>query len=211
VTIVGVASDAKYSSLRQEPPATVYRPIAQTSAISAATYAIRGTASQAALIAAATAAATAIEPTMRLSFESLSDQVAHSLTREQLLAVLSAFFGGLTLLLATIGVYGIMAYGVNRRRNEFGIRIAVGATPVQVIRLVSGEMARVLAAGLVIGGLIAMASTRVLRTFLYGVEPTDPAAFAGAIVILGVVAVCATLAPALRASRVDPVRALREE
>jgi predicted permease len=210
ITVVGVVENAKYWSLREKPPAIVYRPFAQT-LNSSPTYALRTTAEPSSLVAAVTSAGAAVEPRIRLSIRTLSQQVAGSLTREQLLALLSTFFGGLALLLATIGVYGIMAYGVSRRRNEFGIRIAVGATPRQVIGLVTRDMMVMMGSGLLIGSAIALASTRMIRSFLYGVSPTDPWALGGSVLVLILVACMASTVPALRASRVDPVFALRDE
>jgi ABC-type antimicrobial peptide transport system permease subunit len=210
ITVVGLVGDSRYWSLRREPPPTIYRAYAQSIGTSPR-YGVRSTTDPAALIPAVTALAAQVEPRMRLSMWTLTDQIDRSLTREQLLALLSTFFGALTLLLATIGVYGIMAYGVSRRRNEFGIRIAVGATPAQVVRLVSREMAMMIGAGLAVGAALAFASTRLIRSFLYGVGPTDPWIIGGSIVVLAVAACVATVTPALRASRVDPVFALREE
>jgi ABC-type antimicrobial peptide transport system permease subunit len=138
-------------------------------------------------------------------------QVAESLNRERLLATLSGFFGGLALLLATIGLYGVMSYSVARRRNEIGIRMALGAQQSRVLRMVLGEVTLVVIGGLVVGVGAAIATTRLVATFLYGLQANDPVTVALAVVMLGAVAALAGYLPARRASKLDPMVALREE
>jgi ABC-type antimicrobial peptide transport system permease subunit len=128
-----------------------------------------------------------------------------------MLAVLSALFGGVALLLSMLGLYGVMAYAVARRRNEIGVRIALGADRGRVLRLVLGDAGRVVATGVAIGVATAMALGTLVRSFLFGVEPTEPTILAIAVVLLGGVAIVAGLVPAVRAARMDPVAALREE
>jgi predicted permease len=210
VTVIGIVNDAKYSSLRQKPPATVYEALEQLEPFSPS-FGLRTSVDPAALTTTVTAVATSVEPRVRLRVWTLSDQLRGSLTRERMLALLSTFFGGLTLLLATMGVYGILAYEVSRRRNEFGIRIAVGATPSRLVSLVSLEIGKLVGVGLAAGGAIAFASTRFIRSFLYDMTPTDPWVLGASVALLIGVACVAGLTPALRASRVDPVFALREE
>jgi ABC-type antimicrobial peptide transport system permease subunit len=115
------------------------------------------------------------------------------------------------LLLSMLGLYGVMAYAVARRRNEIGVRIALGADRARVLRLVLGDAGRVVATGVVIGVATAMALGTLVRSFLFGVEPTEPTILAIAVVLLGGVAIVAGLVPAVRAARMDPVAALREE
>jgi ABC-type antimicrobial peptide transport system permease subunit len=124
---------------------------------------------------------------------------------------LSGFFGALALLLATIGLYGVMSYNVARRRNEIGIRMALGAEQSRVMRMVFGEIALVVCAGLVAGLCAALAATRLVSSFLYGLKATDPATLALSAVVLAGVAAVAGYVPARRASRLDPMVALREE
>jgi len=129
----------------------------------------------------------------------------------RLLATLSGFFGALALGLAVIGLYGVMSYNVARRRNEIGIRMALGAEQARVLRMVLGEVAILLAAGLALGLAVAVFSTRLLAGFRYRLEPNDPTTLVTACVVLAVSAVVAGLLPARRAANLDPMTALREE
>jgi putative ABC transport system permease protein len=146
-----------------------------------------------------------------LEFKTLSLQVDESLSRERLLATLAGFFGGLALLLAMIGLYGVMSYNVTRRRNEIGIRMALGAEPGRVLRMVMEEVAVLIGSGLAIGLGAAIATTRFVESFLYGMKPNDPWTLSLAAAVLALVAILAGLLPARRASRLDPMNALREE
>jgi putative ABC transport system permease protein len=124
---------------------------------------------------------------------------------------LSGFFGGLALLLATIGLYGVMSYNVARRRNEIGIRMALGAEQARVLRMVLGEVGILVFIGLAVGIVAALATTRFIQSFLYGLAPNDPWVLGSAAAVLALVALIAGYLPALRASRLDPMTALREE
>ena len=150
-------------------------------------------------------------PRASLQVTTLERQVSESLTRERVLATLSGFFGGLALLLAMIGLYGIMSYSVTRRRNEIGIRIALGAAQSRVVRLVLGEVGRVVAIGLALGAAGALAATRMVASLLYGVAPNDAPTLVVSALLLAAVAGIAGFLPARRAARLDPVTALREE
>jgi ABC-type antimicrobial peptide transport system permease subunit len=119
--------------------------------------------------------------------------------------------GALALLLAVIGLYGMMSYDVNRRRNEIGIRKALGAADPALWRMVVREAARLIVMGVVIGAVIAVASTRLMNAFLFGLTATDPTTFVAAAVILGGAGIVAAFLPAWRASRMSPMAALREE
>jgi ABC-type antimicrobial peptide transport system permease subunit len=137
--------------------------------------------------------------------------VDESLSRERLPATLSGFFGGLALLLAAIGLYGVMSYNVARRNNEIGIRMALGAEQSRVLRMVLGEVAILIGVGLVIGLGTAIGTTRFVESFLYGTKPNDPLTLFLAAGVLALVAALAGFLPARRASLLDPVTALREE
>jgi putative ABC transport system permease protein len=125
--------------------------------------------------------------------------------------LLLAAFAGVALLLAATGIHGLLSYSVARRRHEIGIRMALGAGRGAVLALIVRDGALVIGAGLICGLAGALALTRLLRAFLFGVTPTDPTAFLAVAAVLSVVAMAATLAPARRAARVDPLTALRSE
>ncbi|MDQ6828002.1 MAG: ABC transporter permease [Gemmatimonadota bacterium] len=212
IEIVGIVEDAKYKSLRDPAPPTVYLALSQDSTPSPyLTYDVRAATSTAAIAPAVRNAMLAVSPAVSLNFTSFARQVDESVAREKLLATLSTFFGGLALLLATIGLYGVMSYNVARRRNEIGIRMALGAARARVMRMVLGEVALLVGIGVALGLVFALASSRLLTVFLYGMAPNDPATIAGAVLLSVLVAVVAGYLPARRASRVDPMLALREE
>jgi ABC-type antimicrobial peptide transport system permease subunit len=142
---------------------------------------------------------------------SLSDHIGRSLVQQKLVARLATFFGLLALLLACVGLYGVMSYGVARRTNEIGIRMALGARGRSVLWLVLREGLVLVAIGLVIGLVAASALTRTAESLLYELKPNDPLTIALATVLLAAVALLAGYLPARRASRVDPMVALRDE
>jgi putative ABC transport system permease protein len=217
VEIVGVVKDAKYESLREDIPPTAYRAESQDRPGMAApspftNFELRSVAGAPAdLIPSVKASMEEVNRDIPLQFTTLATQVDESLTRERLLATLSGFFGALALLLATIGLYGVMAYNVARRRNEIGIRMALGAEQARVLRMVLGEVALLIAIGLVIGLCAALATTRFVASFLYGIKSNDPWTLSLAAGVLALVAALAGFLPARRASRLDPMTALREE
>jgi ABC-type antimicrobial peptide transport system permease subunit len=152
-----------------------------------------------------------VNGSISIRYRTLEAQLDASLARERLLAMLSGIFGGLALLLAVVGLYGTMAYSVARRRNEIGIRIALGAARTRVMRLVLGEAGRLVGAGLLLGGAAALAATRWVAPFLFDLTPTDPATWAISALALAAVSVTACALPAWRAARLDPNAVLRAE
>jgi len=146
-----------------------------------------------------------------VQFQTLPGMVRASLMRERLMATLSGLFGALAALIATIGLYGVMEYMVARRRNEIGIRMALGADRRDVVTMVMREAAVLLAAGVIVGLVMAVIAARTATTLLFGLKPGDPATLALAAAGLGAVAMLASYLPALRASRLEPTEALREE
>lgn len=157
------------------------------------------------------AAVAEVSPLMGLEFRSFSSQIDESLLRERLMATLSLGFGLLAGTLATLGLYGVIAYMVARRRSEIGVRMALGADRGRVIALVLREAATLIAAGLAIGGLLAVWTGRTAATLLYEVKPYDAISIAGSAALLTLVAMAAAFVPARRAAAVDPMNALREE
>jgi predicted lysophospholipase L1 biosynthesis ABC-type transport system permease subunit len=141
----------------------------------------------------------------------IARQLDQGLTRDRLVAYLAAAFGLLALLLAWVGLYGVLSYAVATRTSEIGVRMAIGATPANVLRLVITDGMRVTVAGIAVGAAAAVAGTRFIQTLLFGITPTDPTTYAAVSLTLIVVALIASFLPALRAARVDPITALRAE
>ena len=176
-----------------------------------ANFLLRASGPAASLIPSVKAAVGEVNLDISLQFRTLALQLDESLGRERLLATLSGLFGALALALAVIGLYGVMSYNVARRRNEIGIRMALGAEQSRVLRMVMGEAAILIVAGLALGLAGAIYGTRFLASFLYRLEPNDPTTLAAACVILVASAAVAGFLPARRAANLDPMTALREE
>ncbi len=210
--IVGYVQDAVYRSLRAPVPPTMYVPIAQQKeAPSGISISVRAGGGSPALLTKSVAAALgAVNPDITMTFRLLAEQVNSSLIQERVVAIMSGFFGGLALLLAGLGLYGVTSYAVNRRRTELGIRMALGAAPAGVIGLVLRRVGILVAAGVVVGGVISWLLARFVSTLLYGLEPHDPVTLAAATVLLGAIGALAGWLPARRASRIDPAQVLRE-
>jgi predicted permease len=212
IQIIGVVGDTKYQSLREETQPVLYYPSRQDTTLGPFTnLEIRTEGSPSTLIPAIKRAFAEINPRISLDFISLDQQLSESLTMTRTIATLSGFFGGLALLLAIIGLYGIMAYGVARRRNEIGLRIALGAARSRVVRMVLSEVGRMVAVGVALGVVLALAAMRWIASFLYGVTPTDPRTLVASGSLLLLVALLAAAKPAWRAAGLDPVAALRED
>ena len=152
-----------------------------------------------------------MSPEIDLEFRPFSDILRDGLLRERLMASLSAFFGFLAALLAMVGLYGVVSFMVVRRRNEIGVRMALGATRRDILLLVLREAGTLLAVGLAIGIVLAIGAATLARSLLFGLKPSDPATIAMAAVGLAAVAIAASLLPAHRAATLDPVTALRDE
>ena len=213
-TVVGIVGDAVYGSIREPVQPTIYFPLAQWDGpimLSVYFIAVRSLADSPVLLSRSVRAAlTAVNPDLKLTFYPLADQVNESLAQDRLVAMLSGFFGGLALLLAGLGLYGVTAYAVNRRRAEIGIRMALGAAPASVVRLVLSRVTRLVGIGVVIGTGVSLWASKFVATLLYGLEPRDPITLVGAALVLGTVGVAAGWLPAYRASRIDPAEVLRE-
>jgi len=210
--VVGVVADAKYRSLREATLPTAFLPIAQAGPGPPwFVLEVLAEGPPSALTAAVASAVAEVDGSLSLEFNTMAAQVDASLRRERLLATLSGFFGALALLLAMVGLYGTLSYGVARRRREMGIRLALGAQRARMLRMVLGEVGWMVGIGVVIGTLAALAGMRLVASFLFGVTPSDPVTLVVSALLLAAVAVAAGAAPAWRASRLDPMAALREE
>jgi predicted permease len=211
VEIVGIVHDAKYNNLREDAKPLFFLPFAQMTR-SLRALEVR-TAQPSAAIAGPVREALAgvTKDIMIRGVSTLAEQVDASLAAEQLLLRLCVVFGALALLLACVGLYGVIAYSVAQRTAEIGVRVALGATPASVMRGVLRETMVLVVAGVAIGIPAALASSSLLVSFLFGITPRDPATFAGAAAILLSSAALAAAIPAVRAARVDPIVALRYE
>jgi len=211
IEIVGVARDSKYVDLRTATEATVYLPYRQ-GVPRFATFIVRTSVDPLTMAGSIRDAVREVDSNLPL-FEvtTQSRRADESLTQERLFATLSSFFGLLALLLACIGLYGVMSYGVARRTNEIGIRMAMGATAVRVTRMVMRETMIVVLIGVAIGLGAALAGTRLIASMLFGLMATDPVTIIAAAALMVGVASVAGYLPARRASQVDPMVALRYE
>jgi predicted permease len=207
--VVGVARDHKVRSLGEEPRAYMHFPIRPSRTVSLA---VRSTLPADKALPMLRTAILGIEPDVVFTEDLTAAEVAATTTAPTRIgAALLGAFGGLALLLAAVGVYGVVAYSVSLRTREIGLRMALGAQPADVLRLVLGRGGRLALAGIGAGALLAALVGRVLGSLLYGVSALDPVAYAVAATILLAVAALASFVPALGAARVDPLRALRSE
>ncbi len=210
--IVGVARNTRYSSLQDAEPPIAYGPMSQyPPGASSAMIFIRSTAPVEAVEAAVRRRVAAWRPGTGMQFEAFDRRIAGTLVRERLLAALSGFFGALAALLAVVGLYGVLAYQTVRRRNEIGVRVALGATRQQIAALVLKDAGRLVALGLAIGMAGSLAAAHVAESLVYGVSARDPWRLAAAVLALALAATAGSLLPARRATRLDPMAALRDD
>jgi hypothetical protein len=210
--IVGVMADAVYANVRQAVPPTMFEPLEQGEG------ALRG---QLALIlrtagspmSEARGIASAIRDVnadLAITLRPLADFVSANVVQERIVAMLAGFFGGLALLLAGLGLFGLTSYTVERRRSEIGIRMALGAAPSGVVGLVLSGTIGLVAIGIIAGGTLSLWAARFVGALLYQVEARDPATLVTAAATLAAIAAIAAAIPAYRASRIDPATVLRE-
>ena len=212
--IVGVVRDARWGSLREPPGSMVFFPIDQPPAFRA--YPIN---LDARVAGDAGSAVLAVRNAMRRAEPGLlvdnvvtmSSRLAHHVGRERIVAYLTSGFACLALLLASVGVYGVLSYAVAQRTREIGVRMALGARRREVAWLVIRDALNVVGVGLIAGGIATLAAGRMLKTLLVDVSASDPATYALVVAVLLVVTLAAAYVPARRASRVDPMLALRSE
>jgi predicted permease len=212
VEVVGLVRDSKYELVSEDTQPTMFFPASQAPAhIDWQSWELRTGIRPSALVSAVQAAVGAVNKQIPLEFHTLAEQVDDSMVQARMLALLSGFFGTLALLLAMIGLYGTLSYLVAQRQREFGIRMALGAEARSILRLVMGNVISVLAVGIIAGLGISLAATRVLQTMLFGLSPRDTVTLLAATAVLSIVALAAGFLPARRATKVDPMVALRYE
>ena len=210
--IVGLAKDTKYRDLREEMTPIVHLAATQEANPDPALQVLlRLDVPASGVSPAVTAVLRGTNPSIAVQFETLDHIVRESLVTERVMAALSGLFGILAMVIATVGLYGVMSYMVARRRVEIGIRIALGAGRAQTVRAIVREAATLVVLGLAAGIALALVSTRAAAALLYEVQPSDPATLIAAAAGLGAVATLASWIPAWRAARVDPTIALRQE
>jgi hypothetical protein len=216
-TIVGVFADSLSGALRDGARPTVYFPFAQWNVplpvpprvtISVKTAAPSVPPSQ--LLRGTAAALNAVDSNIDLRVRQIADEVRASVAQERLIALLSGFFGALALILAALGLYGVTAHSVARRRSELGVRLALGASSGSVVYLVLRRLALLIAVGLVLGIGGSLGLSRFIGALLYGVEPRDAVTFIASAAAVVVIAVFAASVPAIRSSQIDPGQVLRE-
>jgi predicted permease len=209
--IIGVVRDAKYVSLREPAPPTIYRPFLQ-SAPRGMSVLLRTASDPAAFTESLRAVVKKVDPDLPVAgMATQSEQIERRFAQEKLFAQAYSWFGGLALVIAAVGLFGLMSYSVSRRTNEIGVRMALGAAQGDVARMVLRESMLLVAIGIVIGGATALGAAGLVERTLYGVVPRDTTNLAIAISVMTVVALAAAYLPARRASRVDPMVALRYE
>jgi predicted permease len=210
--IVGLVRNTKYGDLREE-----FRPIAYIAtaqipgAESSVRILIRSRLPQAEMVAAVKRVLSEINPAVTVSFQGFKPMIEATILRERLMAMLSGFFGMLALLLACVGLYGVLSYGVAGRTNEIGIRMALGAQARNVRWLILREALLLLLVGVIVGLPLIVAVKRLAATLLYGLTPADPVSLGGAALLLFAVTLLACYPPARRATKVDPLVALRHD
>jgi predicted permease len=211
--IVGVVKDTKYSSLREEsPPSESYAPASQFPAGGPWTAVlIRSSSPLGAVTATAREKISAVSPEISMDFQVLKSFINDGLVRERMMALLSGSFGLLAVLLAMIGLYGVISYIVALRRAEIGVRMALGASRQNIVVIVLRQTMVLLAVGIAMGTILALVAVRGAGSLLFGIQPADPLTLIGASLLLAGVALAASFVPARRATRVDPMIALRYE
>jgi predicted permease len=210
--IAGVVADAKYRTLKEAAPQTAYIPYSQYGAAGQRTLCARATGNANALITAIRNELRSLDPNLPIfNVKTFAEQIDESVSRERLVALLSGFFGVFAMLLATLGLYGVMAYSVARRTREIGVRMALGARAGDVLWLVLRETLLLVLIGIAIGLPAALAATRLAEGLLFGLAPTDPLTITLATIVMIAVAALAGYLPARRAARVNPIVALHNE
>jgi predicted permease len=212
IQIVGVCTDTRYGSLRDEAPPQFFLPYVQRSEVGGMSYAIRTALPLESLLPSLRHAAQQIDPDLPLGYVRTQDQqIDAAMQQERVFVTLTSGFGLLALALASVGVYGIMAYSVAQRTNEIGIRLALGALPSQVLGMILREAIWISLGGVAIGLIAALLLARLVQSMLYGLQSSDPVSLIAGAALLIVVGLAASWLPARRAASVQPMDALRHE
>jgi ABC-type antimicrobial peptide transport system permease subunit len=213
IEIVGVVQDVKESRLSADPPPTLYVPHAQGAEGTTSMYlVVRSTAATEATVNTVRNAVKSLDREVPLAnVATMEDRVREAVRQPRMNAVLLGVFAGLALLLSAVGIYGVTAYSVSQRTAEIGVRMALGATPQNILRLITGEASRLLLVGWLIGLVGAFAAGRLVTALLFGVKPHDALTLAMVSVVLATVAIAACLVPGRRAASVEPITALRRD
>jgi putative ABC transport system permease protein len=215
--IVGVVADIKHASLREEPAPEMFVPYTQNEikiwpSMQAMQFAVRSKADPSSMTESVRQAVYAIDPDLPLAkFTALTTLVDVSMTADRSSMLLVGSFGVLALILASIGMYGVISYSVMQRTSEIGVRIALGASRAQIFAMVLRQASRLAIVGIALGLIVAFAATRLMTRFLYGVKPTDPVTFLALSVLLLAVTLLACYVPARKAMKIEPMIALRYE
>ena len=211
-TVVGVVADAHYGGLNSEALPVVYGSIHQNDYSLSPTFAVRTDGDPTALISSIRSALAQVDKGLPMAdVATMNEIMSSSVAQPRLEAVLLGLFGGLAMILAAVGIYGVMSYSVSERTSEIGIRMALGASPASILRMVCKQGLTLTAIGLAAGLVLALGLTRLISKLLFGVSPTDPVTFVMIAVLLALVALLACWVPARRATKVDPLVALRYE
>jgi predicted permease len=209
-TVVGVVGDVREASLADQPRPTFYASYRQRPVQAREFYfVVSGSAPPEAIIPIARRIVSDLRPDVPPRFRTIRTVVSESVADRRFVLLLVGVFGAAAMLLATLGVYSVIAYVVTQRRQEIGVRVALGARSADVLGMVLRQGFTLAVVGIAIGTVAALFVGRLLSRFLFGVAPNDPVAFGGVILVLAVVALVASFVPALRATRVDPMTALR--
>jgi ABC-type antimicrobial peptide transport system permease subunit len=212
--VIGVVRDSRQTSLRDEIETRFYTSMYRSAArndglVTGVTFIIRPR-DGASVLADVRQAIQRTEPNMPIGRAlALSDLLGRRMVQDRMLARLSIAFGIVAVALAALGLYGVLSYGIARRTSEIAIRKALGAQPATLVAMIARETGWLVVAGLVMGGALSVAAVRLISSRLYGLSPSDPATFAGAMAAMALVALIATWLPARRTTRVDALAALR--
>ena len=209
--IVGLVADTKYGGLREEQRAIAFLPWQEEGEMESMNFVIRSQSGMGDAMTGVKSALAEIDPALLVQFDVLDVQVQRSVLRERLMATLSGGFGFLAAMLSALGLYGVMSYMVARRRNEIGVRMALGAQKADVRRIVFAEAGRLLAIGLALGIAGSFAVTRYAESLLFGLQPNDLTTLALGCALLALTAFAATSIPVRRATKLDPATVLRDE